>query len=190
MSALNDLLNADTLDTDAIAAWLDNASAEDRLAAVRVINKAQQQQLFKAATGKVDLEYMVPSSLGTLKEVIHEGHNSLPMFTMFQKRFCRVPDDAASLSGYNEQAMRWATGPGFFVAREEGDELAIDYTKLPGQKAEGWPEIMPQKARLGRFVYANMVDMLRRVSNHVTIGRAIKNGKETENYFLLCRQDP
>ncbi len=189
MSALNELLDADELKMDAIGAWLDAASADERLSAIRVITKGKQRRLFAAASGKVDLEYMVPQSLGPLAEVIHEGHNSLPMFTLFQKRFCRVPDEPSVLSGYNEQAMRWATGPGFFVAREDGDELAIDYTKLPSKKAETWPEIMPQKARLGRFVYANMIDMLRRVSSHVTIGRAIKNGKETENYFVLCRQD-
>ncbi len=189
--SIKDLLAAETLDMAAIEQWFDGASASDRLDVVRGIGKSAQAKLFEAAKdrGRVDLEYMVPSSIGPLKEVIHEGHNSLPMFTMFQKRFARLPDKAA-LSGYNEQAMRWATGPGFFEAREEGDEIAIDYTRLPAQKAEGWPEILPQTARLGRFVYADMVDMLRRVSAHVTIGRAIKKGKETENYFLLCRQDP
>lgn len=189
---IQELLAAEDLDMEAIGRWLDEASPEDRLAAVRRIGKAAQRKLYVAAQGNgvVDLEYMVPSSHPALREVIHEGHNSLPMFSMFQKRFCRLPDDPAALSGYNEQAMRWATGPGFFVARRVGDEIAIDYTSLPTAKAEGWPEIRPQSARLGRFVYANMVDMLRRVSAHVTIGRAIKHGKETENYFLLCRQDP
>jgi hypothetical protein len=138
----------------------------------------------------VDLEFMVPASCGTLSEVIHEGHNSLPMFSYFQKRFCRTEGDANTLAGYNEQGMRWATGPGYFQARVEGDEVAIDYRELPTERCETWPEIMPQTARLGRLVYADMVDMIRRVSNHVTVGRAIRKGKETENYFLLCRQDP
>lgn len=192
MSDVNELLKAEPLDMDAIGKWFDDASAADRLAAVQGIGKAAQRKLFAAAKGRgiVDLQYMVPAKHGALKEVIHEGHNSLPMFTMFQKRFCRLPDDADQLSGYNEQAMGWATGPGYFMAREDGAELAIDYTRLPDKKVETWPEIQPQSARLGRFVYANMVDMLRRVSGHVTIGRAIKHGKETENYFLLCRQDP
>ena len=33
-----------------------------------------------------------------------------------------------------------------------------------------------------------MIDYLRRVSDHVTIGRAFRKGKWTENYFLLCRE--
>ena len=41
---------------------------------------------------------------------------------------------------------------------------------------------------LSRLVYANMVDYLRRVSKHVLIGRAYKDGKEMPNWFLLCRE--
>jgi hypothetical protein len=33
-----------------------------------------------------------------------------------------------------------------------------------------------------------MIDVLRGVSEHVSVGRAIKHGKETSNYFLLCRE--
>lgn len=186
---IHSLLAADPLDIDAVGAWLDSASDAQRLEAVRAINGKTQARLFQAAAGrKVDLEFMVPASVGAMKEVIHEGHNSLPMFTSFQKRFCRLNGQDA-LSGYNEQTFRWATGPGFFEARVDGDELAIDYTRLPTEKVGTWPEIIPQTARLGRLVYYDMIDMLRRVSGHVTIGRAIKSGKLTENYFLLCRQD-
>jgi hypothetical protein len=32
-----------------------------------------------------------------------------------------------------------------------------------------------------------MVDYLRRVSQHVMIGRATRYGAELPNYFLLCR---
>ena len=49
---------------------------------------------------------------------------------------------------------------------------------------------MPRRSpssRASRFVYAGMIDMLRGVSKHVTIGRAIRNGKEADNWFLLCR---
>lgn len=194
MSAeLDTLLSHDTLDMEAIGGLLDAMGPADRLAAVRKMNKAVQRKLFQATAGRpgLSLDYMVPPERGELKEVIHEGHNSLPMFSMFQKRFARMAGNDGELCGYNEQGMRWATGPGYFVARlsEDGQEIAIDYTALPDQKPEGWPAILPQQARLGRFVYHNMVDMLRPVSKHVTIGRAIKGGKETENYFLLCRQD-
>jgi hypothetical protein len=32
-----------------------------------------------------------------------------------------------------------------------------------------------------------MVDALRAVSTHVTVGRAIKKGKVLDNWFVLCR---
>ena len=38
-----------------------------------------------------------------------------------------------------------------------------------------------------QFVFAKMIDYLRKVSNHVTIGRAYKHGTQTPNYFLLSR---
>lgn len=194
MAELRELFKADPLDMSAIGEWLDSANDQDRLAAVRGLGKSEQKRLFATAPShhpKLDLEYMVPSSLGSRAEVIHEGHNSLPVFTMFQKRYCRM-DSSPDLAGYNEGVMRFATGPGYFVARKNTDDrgdIAIDYTSLPTEKADDWPEIVPQEVRLGRFVYSNMVDVLRYVSQHVTIGRAWIKGKETGNYFLLCRQD-
>ena len=44
-------------------------------------------------------------------------------------------------------------------------------------------------ARLGRFVYAGMIDIMRGVSTHVTIGRALKGGKFMDAWFVLCRED-
>jgi hypothetical protein len=189
----HELLAAEPLDLEAIGAWLDAADPDARNEAVLSLGKAQQIRLFAAAAGRggLTLNAYVPESNSPLAEVIHEGRNSLAMFTRFQKRFCRQPDSAEQLGGYNEQAMKWATGPGYFVAyvNESDGEFHIDYTQLPEQKVEAWPPIRPQSVRLGRFVYSNMVDVMRRVSNHVTVGRAIKNGKETNNYFMLCRQD-
>ena len=79
-------------------------------------------------------------------------------------------------------------GPGYYVAYEgPGDEVLIDYTRVPPTKPEHWPEIRSNKTRLSRFVYADMIDALRAVSNHVTVGRAIRNGKVMDNWFVLCR---
>ncbi len=83
------------------------------------------------------------------------------------------------------------TGPGFFVARTspiEG-EVILDYRTLPEGKAAGWPSIVPNTAKLGRFVYAGMVDHMRAISAHVSIGRADKGGKAMDAWFALCRQD-
>jgi hypothetical protein len=54
---------------------------------------------------------------------------------------------------------------------------------------EGWPVIKPNEAGISRLVYAYMQDYLRRVSDHITIGRAYRKGKESPNYFTLCRWD-
>ncbi len=190
MNDLDTLFKASTLDLRAIGAAFDAMDPSSRITAVRSLGKSAQQRLFAAADagGGLDLEYMVPAARGELAEVIHYGKNSLPLFTHFQKRFARVPGRPDTLTGYNEQTMRPFTGPGYFEARVQGKEIAIDYTRVPREKCATWPEILPQTARLGRFVYAGMIDYLRRVSSHVTIGRAVRGGKETENYFLLCRE--
>lgn len=195
MSAeLQNLLNNDSLDLDAIGTCFDAMTHDERVVQIRTLGKGIQRKLFETAEGRggLTLDYMVPTGHGPLKEVIHWGKNSLPVFTMFQKRFCRLTDSDTTLGGYNEQDLAWITGPGYFkvVVAETDGEIDIDYTQLPTEKVEEWPEIIPQEAKLGRLVYCNMIDRLRRVSNHVTIGRAFKNGKTTENYFLLCRQDP
>ena len=190
MTDFTSLVSADALDLDAIAEWLNTAPAAARLSAVRSVSGQVQGRLFEATQGRpgLTLSSIVPEEKASLQEVIHQGRNSLPMFNVFQKRFARTKD-GDTLVGYNEQSMRWATGPGYFMAREEKGEIAIDYRTLPSCKVDSWPEILSQSARLGRLVYYGMVDMLRPVSSHVTIGRAWKGGKVTNNYFLLCRED-
>ena len=60
----------------------------------------------------------------------------------------------------------------------------------PGEKPGAWPPIKKNESGLGKIVYGGMVDVMRGISSHVSIGRAFRDGKFTENYFLLCRQDP
>ncbi len=124
--------------------------------------------------------------------MIHWGKNSLPAFQRFQKRFCRPEAGAQELWGYNEQTMRHVTGPGYFVthASDRPDtQVWINYTRLPEGKAPGWPQIRPNSARLGRFVYHGTVDRMRKVSDHVSIGAAFKKERPMGAYFMLCRQD-
>ena len=87
---------------------------------------------------------------------------------------------------------RSVIGPGCFVAHHfaDRDEVGVDYYQVPPDDAvlpDGWPRPVPNEKGLQMLVYAKMIDYLRKVSDHVTIGRAVKNGKETGNYFLLCR---
>lgn len=197
--AYKDLLRlawAQPLDIDALAAALDAASPADRLAVVRELTPTVQERLFNAAEGRlVTLDDIVPPGTGSLTEVIHEGKNTLPAFTLFQKRFClpstaAAPADRKVLWGYNHQTLGAATGPGYFVAYDDeiAGEVVIDYRELPPEHPAEWPKIISNKARLGLLVYHGMVDRLRRVSEHVTIGRAYKK-KPMPAWFALVRQD-
>lgn len=187
-------LTAPSLDLDAIEALLDAADHATRISVLRGLKPKIQRNLFEAAVGRrVTTEAIVPSSAGSLVEVIHEGQNTLPAFQSFQKRFClpseaHQPSDRRILWGYNHAPLKGITGPGYFVAYDDEDagEVVIDYRELPPEHPEDWPEILSNKARLGRFVYAGMVDRLRRVSDHLTIGRAYK-AKPMNAYFALVR---
>lgn len=184
------------VDIDALAAAFDSAPHSQRIAAIGKFTPKIQRRLFDAATGRVvTVADVVPADTPPLQEIIHHGQNTLPLFRSFQKRFCRPtaehqPDNRDLLWGYNHQTLSGMTGPGYFVAYDDDDagEVVIDYRELPAERPEHWPMIVDNKARLGRFVYAGMVDRLRRVSDHVTIGRAYKD-KPMNAYFTLVRQD-
>ena len=171
---------------------LDELDAAARLRFVLGLGARAQGQLYESAKGarKLRLEALVPPGLPSLTEVVHDGKNSLPVFSRFAKVMCRPKDDARELWGYNRtgKLIQRSVGPGYFVAYEgPGDEVLIDYTRLPDLKPDHWPEIASNKARLSRFVYAGMIDALRSVSEHVTVGRAIRDGKVQDNWFVLCR---
>lgn len=182
---------------DAIAAFLDAFESERRTRVVRSLGKRDQRQLYAKVEGfaPVGLLDLVPSDRPDLVEVRHMGRNSLPAFRIFEKRFCRLPGTPAGtpdrLAGYNFQTMSPVTGPGYFVAREDENkrEVLVDYTLLPETKPADWPQIRSNEKGLSRFVYGFMVDRLRRVSEHVTIGSAARNGRDLGSYFVLDRAD-
>ena len=189
---LNQLLTSGEFDVRQVGAMLDGLDNQARIAAVRSLSGKAQAHLFEAAKGvrTVHLDDLVPASCTPLQEVPHYGINSLLMFRTFAKVFTRPQAGARELWGYNRSGgfVETFVGPGYYVAYEsEGGEALVDYTKLPSGKAESWPAIIPNEARFGRFVYANMKDVLRGVSQHVTIGRAIRDGKVMDNWFALCR---
>ena len=190
---LKALLAADSVDLDAVAQRLDAMASDERVHAIRGLGKKAQVRLWNAAEGRAtSLEDVVPSNVESAVEVIHAGKNSLPVFTNFEKRFCRVEGDDSVLYGYNEGPTRKLIGPGYFVTSFDAErgEVGINYYNTPPTDAslpEGWPAVRPNESGLSRFVYAKMIDYLRQVSTHVTIGRAVRKGKTTNNYFLLCR---
>jgi hypothetical protein len=183
-----------TVDLPRLAEVLDGLGHEGRVHAMRGWDLKLQAAICAAAKGQpIDPDMLVPSSVGPLVEVIHDLHNTLPLFANSEKRFCRLPPgEGFEMAGYNHQKMSAFTGPGYFVvSKGEGEhegELAIDYTKLPKSKPASWPAIKPNDGGIGALVYGGLVDYLRKVSAHVSIGRAYK-GKAMNNYFTLVRKD-
>lgn len=196
MTRLHDLLSAPTIDMNAVQSYLDGLDNETRLAEVTSLGRKEQARLFDAAEGfrPVTLEHFVPSGEAPMREVVHHGRNSLPAFKRFAKVFCR-PDAPANgeVWGYNRNPsfIETTVGPGYFVAHphDKDGEVLIDYLRTPPRKPDAWPEILPNSARLSRFVYYGTQDVMRGVSEHVSIGRATKRGKDMSAWFVLCRED-
>jgi hypothetical protein len=191
---LRELLASERPDAAKVREFLDGLDHAGRMTALTSLQGQPLQAKLYAINEQappVTLDQLVPADFPALREVIWHGKNSLPMFTLFQKRFCRPRQtgNEAQLWGYNHQTMGWATGPGYFVChRDDVSPAAIDYRLVPPEAPPGWPPVKRNDEGLSRFVYRDMVDYLRRVSAHVLIGRATKYGKELPNYFLLCRE--
>lgn len=182
----------------AVCALLDGLDHATRVAAVRSLGRAAQRRLYDAVDGfrPLHLADLVPAGVADFTEVRHHGRNTLPAFTLFEKRFCRPrggdPHKPEALYGFNFQSLSPLTGPGYFLAVEaEGrPEVLVDYNRVPDDHPQGWPEIRRNERGLSRFVYGFMVDTLRRVSEHVTIGSAARRGRDLGSWFVLCREDP
>jgi hypothetical protein len=190
--SIHDFFQVDEVDFKRLSTYLDGISTADRIRETTSLSKDEQAALFDAVKGfrPVSLDDFVAPGTPPLRQVIHHGRNSLPVFTRFQKRFCRPDAAPAELWGYNEQTWKAFTGPGYFVARPAPDgEVVIDYCEVPPRKPAEWPPILPNSARLSRFIYYRTRDFMRGISRHVTIGRATRDGKPMDNWFVLCRED-
>lgn len=180
-----------------IGEWLNQQTKTERLLQIRSLTKKAQKKLYLLAEASepLNLDYFAPSAKNNT-EIIHEGKNSLPAFTLFQKRFCRLDD--GSIVGYNHGSTMKLVGPGYFIAKEtagnkdweDKGSIVIDYYDVPKNKPlDSWPEIKGNGEGLQRLVYYKMHDFMRKVSEHVSIGVAYKGGSYSGNYFILCRQD-
>jgi len=189
-------LREDPIRMKDVAALLDGMSHAERVAWVRATGRAEQRRLYEAAGGFLPLALadLVPPARADGATVRHFGRNTLPAFTSFEKRFARPPgeDPSAprSLAGFNFQSLAWLTGPGYFVAHADPalPEVLIDYRELPREAPPGWPALRGNEGVPARFVYGFMVDRLRRVSEHVTIGSAARHGRDLGSWFLLTRE--
>ncbi|MCG3174861.1 MAG: hypothetical protein GMKNLPBB_03150 [Myxococcota bacterium] len=191
---VKEFFSSGSVDINAIARYFDGLSQEERITAVRSLGKPEQQALWNAAKGRAaTVDEFVPPDFAPGREVRHFGKNTLPLHTLFEKRFCRPTQKTGrnELWGYNFQSLAWFTGPGYYVAYDDPatGELCIDYNLTPPAKPDGWPDLAHSSKGISALIYGFMVDRMRRVSRHVTIGRAWKHGKETGNYFLLCQDE-
>jgi hypothetical protein len=189
---LKALLATEAASGGEIGALLDQASPADRLDAVRSLGGVRaQRRLWEASAGApaVTIDDLVPPDAAPLREFVYEGKNSLPAFTIFQKRFCRpsTPEARGALWGYNHTSIGRLVGPGYFVCHAVGENgAAIDYRTVPPAHPAHWPEIRPNSQGLSWFVYRDLIDHLRRVSRHVFIGSASRHGRDLGSYFVLC----
>jgi hypothetical protein len=180
-----------------VARVLDDMTHAERVTAIRAAGRPEQRRLYEAVAGfrALRMTDMVAAAVPALRPVRHHGKNTLPAFTHFEKRFTRPPDAdpnaPAELWGYNEGSARWITGPGYFVLRPDAErgELLVDYNLVPPSHPPEWPEIRRNERGLSRFVYGYMIDRLRGVSQHVTVGSAARKGRDLGSWFLLCRED-
>jgi hypothetical protein len=182
-----------------LGAYLDGLESDKRWEQLRRLDRAQQRRLYQLAVNSpVGIDDLVADA-PPLSEVIHDGLNTLPVpwpLRRFQKRFCRPLDAAGVLYGYNEGPLRRLIGPGYFVASDTTDPswqeqggVVVDYFEVPsGRVVAGWPQVVPNSKGLQRGIYDHTRDFLRRVSTHVTVGAATKDGKPLDHYFVLARR--
>lgn len=195
--ALLALLREAVIKPHEVARTLDSMSHAERVQAIRAVGRAEQRRLYEAVAGfrALRMTDAVPAAVPAMTTVRHFGKNTLPVFSHFEKRFCRPadadPQGPDRLWGYNVSPVAPLVGPGCFVLRPDAErgELLVDYNLLPeGAPPAGWPAIRSNERGLSRFVYGFMIDTLRGVSEHVTIGSAARRGKDLGSWFLLCRE--
>ncbi len=199
MSAFSQLVDVvfpkNELSITQLAEHLDCMNHQERLSWMKEQNLVDQMRLWDLAAGcGATLDHLVPKEFPLGMEVVHEGKNTLPVISAFEKRFVRDIDKPSIIHGSNEGVTRFAIGPGYFVAEydETRAEVGINYYRVPPASTalpSGWPVIKTNEEGLQKYVFSSMVDYLRKLSNHVSIGRAYKANKQTPNYFILVRRE-
>lgn len=194
---LRALLNGAT--ASAIASLLVDMTPEVRVRSVAGVKGSHIGVLFDRVVdrGQTRLCDIVPASTHSGTTVVYSGRNSMPLFSRFEKRFTRTADGL--VFGYNFQPFPLVgavTGPGYFVVDEsesdkskqrEKGELLFDYTKEPPFEPPGWPEYRANTLLGSRFVFGEMIDRVRSVSEGVFVGSAFRKGVSANVFFTLAR---
>lgn len=185
------LLTQPKLDCALLAQELDATGHAERLQALAHMPRASLARLYDAVSGfrPLHISDMVPEKLPAYTSVVHAGINNLPLARNFSKVLYREAN--GTLAGRNVQSLAWLTGHGYFTMTQSekvAGEITIDYARLPATKPNGWPEIISNARGISFFVYRDLIDTMRGVSAHVTIGRASRHGQDLPNYFMLVRE--
>ena len=180
-----------------IGNYLDTLTSHECLQEIQTLRKSHQKKLYDLAQLSKPLSLDHFASKKPLQEVIHDGRNSLPIFSLFQKRFCRANDESNRIFGYNQGPTTKWIGPGYFVAKttvnhpewSKRGSIVIDYYEVPdGDVVSSWPTIVPNSVGVQQLVYHQMRDFMRRVSDTVSVGVAYQKGKNLNQYFVLCKK--
>ena len=195
MATLKELLNKPGVKLEEVTTYIDSLQHPERVQQVRDLGRKEQEVMWAISENskKIDYDYLMPPDAKPFEVFPFEGKNSLPLFTKFQKVFYK--DNQGRICGYNNAWIGWLVGPGYYVTRKnpknEEFELQVDYTQIPDEKPESWPEIKSNDIFPTNFVYGGTRDNLRWVSKDVLIGRAFKMGEDPmPNWFVLCRAQP
>jgi hypothetical protein len=189
-----------------IAAHLDALEAKERETQSIALSRREQADLFDRAADApvITIDHFVTKDTEANVAVRHPGRNTVPVphhFQLFAKVFARAEEDPRILHGYND-SNAWFITPGYFVAYETRGNaewarrggVVVDYLRVPdGKVPSGWPKVVPNSWGLQRVVYHRTRDFMRRVSSHMSIGRAAeqrdKGDRELDFWFTLCRRD-
>jgi len=195
MPTLKELLRTEYISLKEVTEHLDSLAHPDRVDQVMALGNKEQRKLWELAekSKPLTLEYLLPRDAEPLQYFPFEGKNSLPAFKRFQKVFYLDLD--RNVCGYNNAWIGWLVGPGYYMTQMNPKapeyEIQVDYTRIPTEHPEGWPEIKSNDVFPTMFVYGGTKDNLRWVSKDVVIGRAYKMGEDPmPNWFVLCRQTP
>lgn len=187
MTTLNDLLANPRTTIAEVRAHLDALSPDERVRQATSIDRAAQGRLWTLAEGgrSITFEEIVPAGTPELTPVPFEGQNSQPLFRRFRKVFYRLPD--GRIGGRNEGVLAPFIGDGYYVVERGDIETYVDYTQVPNRVPAGWAKARRNERGLSLLVFAFMKDYLRRVTEGVFIGHALKPVVGSQGYFVLAR---
>jgi hypothetical protein len=188
---------------DQVVGRLDGLDHAGRVAEVERCGLAELGRLYElaAASPPITARHFVGDG-EPLRPVAHDGWNSLPLPAFgrrFQKVFCRPePGGPDRIFGYNEGGARWLIGPGYFQlvptagnAEFEGrGAWVVDYHQVPdGRVPDGWPWVVPNWLGPQVLVYNGTRDFMRKVSEHVCVGKPWSRLGALPFCFVLVRRD-